>query len=296
LRTILLIGPGAIGSLMAWQLQNSFKVKVHPHRATMNLPSRIAADDTTFPLNWTLADTLDDIDAVLVCCKATQVEQATRPLIPLLNPCPWLILCNGLGPQAWLSQQLPGRVLWASTTEGAGRFGSVVRHTGQGETRLGAPAGYPVTSQTEQWGQRLTKQKGPLTVKWETDITTTLWRKLAVNAVINPITAVHHSKNGELTGSQWQEEIAELSDEIRRVALACDIHLPADLAGLITAVAAATRENQSSMFADISAGRETEVDAILGPLLCEADRHGLSVPRLQYWYQAVIRQHPLNHD
>jgi 2-dehydropantoate 2-reductase len=65
---------------------------------------------------------------------------------------------------------------------------------------------------------------------------------------------------------------------------------------LITAVAAATRENQSSMFADISAGRETEVDAILGPLLCEADRHGLSVPRLQYWYQSVIRQHPLNHD
>jgi 2-dehydropantoate 2-reductase len=102
--TVLLIGPGAIGSLMAWQLQNSVTVKVHPHRASMHLPTRVETDDATYPLNWSLADSLSDIDAVLVCCKATQVERATRPLIPLLNQCPWLILCNGLGPPAWLSQ------------------------------------------------------------------------------------------------------------------------------------------------------------------------------------------------
>lgn len=291
--TILLIGPGAIGSLMAWSLQDSATIKVFAHRAGLSLPGHVESEGETHRLRWSLTDSLDGVDGVLVCCKATQVEHATLPLIPKLSDVPWLILCNGLGPQAWLSQQLPGRVLWASTTEGAGRFGTRVRHTGQGDTRIGSPQPYPVTADTERWGRWLTGHSGPLELHWEADIATVLWRKLAINAIINPITAVHQCLNGKLAGSEWQAEIAALCDEIQHVARACDVQLPADLAERVVAVATATRRNRSSMLTDIAAGRETEVDAILGPLLCAADRHGLSAPRLQYWYQAVIRLHPL---
>lgn len=292
--TILLIGPGAIGSLMAWSLQGVATVKVYAHRADMSLPTCVESEDDTHRLHWSLTDTPDNIDAVVVCCKATQVERATQSLIPLLGHCPWLVLCNGLGPQAWLSQQLPGQVLWASTTEGAGRFGSRVRHTGLGETRIGSPEPYPVNADTERWGHWLTSQPGPLELHWEPDITTVLWRKLAINAVINPITAVQQCLNGDLASPDWQDEITAMCSEIERIARACEVQLPADLAERVVAVASATRRNRSSMLTDIAAGRETEVDAILGPLLCAADRHGLSALRLQYWYQAVIRLHPLN--
>lgn len=291
--TILLIGPGAIGSLMAWSLQDSATIKVFAHRAGLSLPGYVESEGETHRLRWSLTNSLDGIDGVLVCCKATQVERATLPLIPKLSDVPWLILCNGLGPQAWLSQQLPGRVLWASTTEGAGRFGTRVRHTGLGDTRIGSPQPYPVNADTERWGRWLTGHSGPLELHWEADITAVLWRKLAINAVINPITAVQQCLNGELAGPEWQDEITTLCSEIEHVARACDVQLPADLAERVVAVAAATRRNRSSMLTDIAAGRETEVDAILGPLLCAADRHGLSAPRLQYWYQAVIRLHPL---
>ncbi len=291
--TILLIGPGAIGSLMVWSLQESATIKVFAHRAGLSLPGHVESEGETHRLRWSLTDSLDGIDAVLVCCKATQVERATLPLIPKLSDIPWLILCNGLGPQAWLSQQLPGQVLWASTTEGAGRFGARVRHTGLGDTRIGSPELYPVNAETERWGRWLTDHSDPLELHWEADITTVLWRKLAINAVINPITAVQQCLNGELAGPEWQNEIAALCTEIEHIARACDVQLPTDLAERVVAVAAATRRNRSSMLTDIAAGRETEVDAILGPLLCAADRHGLSAPRLQYWYQAVIRLHPL---
>lgn len=292
--TILLIGPGAIGSLMAWSLQDTATIKVFAHRADLLLPGYVESDGETHRLRWSLTDSLDGIDAVLVCCKATQVERATLPLIPHLSQCPWLILSNGLGPQAWLSQQLPGQVLWASTTEGAGRFGNRVLHTGVGETRVGSPAQYPVSAGTERWGRRLTNHPGPMELHWESDITAVLWRKLAINAVINPITAVSQCLNGALAGPDWQGEIKALCDEIQHIALACDIQLPADLAERVVMVATATQRNRSSMLTDIEAGRETEVDAILGPLLCAADRHGLAAPRLQYWYQAVIRLHPLS--
>ncbi|WP_394170548.1 ketopantoate reductase family protein [Saccharospirillum alexandrii] len=290
---ILLLGPGAIGSLMAWSLQNHATIKVYAHRAGLSLPGYVESDGETHPLRWSLTDSLDGIDAVLVCCKATQVERATLPLIPKLTDIPWLILCNGLGPQAWLSQQLPGRVLWASTTEGAGRFGQRVRHTGVGETRIGSPAQYPVTDETEQWGRKLVNQAGPLELHWETDITAVLWRKLAINAVINPITAVQQCLNGALAEREWVGEVELLCAEIQQIARASDVQLPSDLAERVVMVAKATGRNRSSMLTDIEAGRETEVDSILGPLLCAADRHGLAAPRLQYWYQAVIRLHPL---
>lgn len=291
--TILLIGPGAIGSLMAWSLQGSATIKVFAHRAGVSLPGHVESEGESHRLRWTLTDSLDGIDGVLVCCKATQVERAALPLISKLSDIPWLIMCNGLGPQAWLSQQLPGQVLWASTTEGAGRFGRRVRHTGLGDTRIGNPRPYPVHADTERWGRWLTGHSGPLEFHWEADITAVLWRKLAINAVINPITAVQQCLNGELAGPAWQHEITALCSEIELIARACDVQLPADLAERVVAVATATRRNRSSMLTDIAAGRETEVDAILGPLLCAADRHGLSAPRLQYWYQAVIRLHPL---
>ncbi|WP_169579700.1 ketopantoate reductase family protein [Saccharospirillum impatiens] len=291
--TILLIGPGAIGSLMAWSLQDRATIKVYAHRAGVSLPGTVESDEATHRLLWSLTDSLDGIDAVVVCCKATQIERATLPLIPQLSNVPWLVLCNGLGPQAWLSEQLPGQVLWASTTEGAGRFGDRVQHTGVGETRIGSPAQYPVSAKTENWGHWLTSQTGPLELHWEPDITSVLWRKLAINAVINPITAVHKCQNGALAEPQWQSEISALCEEIQSIARACGVQLPEALAERVIQVAKATRRNRSSMLTDIEAGRETEIDAILGPLLCAADRHGLSAARLQYWYQAVIRLHPL---
>lgn len=292
--TILLIGPGAIGSLMAWSLQNHATIKVYAHRAGLSLPGYVESDGESHRLRWSLTDSLEGIDAVLVCCKATQVERATLPLITKLAHCPWLILCNGLGPQAWLSQQLPGQVLWASTTEGAGCFGQRVQHTGVGETRVGSPEPYPVTEATEQWGHTLASQSGPLEWHWEPDITAVLWRKLAINAVINPITAVHQCLNGALANREWREEVETLCAEVQQIAQASEVQLPSDLADRVVMVAKATGRNRSSMLTDIEAGRETEVDAILGPLLCAADRHGLAAPRLQYWYQAVIRLHPLN--
>jgi 2-dehydropantoate 2-reductase len=290
---ILLVGPGAIGGLIAWHLQHFAITTVYPHRDDLRLPLAVVSGTGTHPLDWTQVERLDNIDAVVISCKATQVERAAQPLLATLAHCPWLVLCNGMGPQAWLSEQLPGNVLWASTTEGAGRCGAEIRHRGHGETRLGSPLNYPVNASTEQWGRWLVSQTGPLTLRWETDMTTVLWRKLAINAIINPITAVHRCLNGALTEPRWQADIAQLSDDILRIARASQISLPDDLAAAVLGMADATRHNRSSMLTDIEAGRHTEIDTIIGPLLIEADRHGLSVPSLQYWYQAVIRLHPI---
>jgi 2-dehydropantoate 2-reductase len=48
-----------------------------------------------------------------------------------------------------------------------------------------------------------------------------------------------------------------------------------------------TSENRSSMLKDIEANRMTEVDAILGYILDEAQRKGMAAPQVENFYYLI---------
>lgn len=294
--SVLFIGPGAIASLLCWHIQAFTRPLVLRHRLDLTLSQAVIHDDDEYPLRWSFLPRGSDfrsIDLVIVCCKTGQVETAVTPLIPLLDHAHWLICCNGLGPQQWLAEQLPGRVLWGSTTEGALNLDRrSIKHTGRGETHIGpAPgsilAGSTLADRTREMGQWLCRLDGPLTLEWDDEIESRLWLKLAINAVINPITAVEGVANGALTSPDRRNEIERLCGEIRSVAQGCGQTLPADLAARVTSVAHRTANNRSSMLGDIEVGRATEIEFINGYLIRQATKLEIPVPRLTYWYRAV---------
>ncbi|MFZ8783155.1 MAG: ketopantoate reductase family protein [Desulfurococcaceae archaeon] len=91
------------------------------------------------------------------------------------------------------------------------------------------------------------------------------WIKLAVNAVINPLTAITRSRNSIVL----EEEGVRLAELIvREVCEAARLHgYELDTARLlkhVLRVVEASRDNYSSMAQDIAAGRATEVDYING--------------------------------
>lgn len=288
----LFLGPGAIASLLCWQFQGQLTPRVFPHRPNLRLPTRLVDTDGEHGLAWTLPEPglgFDAVDLVVVACKAGQVEAAVTPLLPAMPRAHWLILCNGLGPQQWLADQAPGRVLWGTTTEGARReAGGRVRRTGRGETLIGAPTAAAADAETRRFGDWLVATPGPLTLNWAADIDRRLWLKLAVNAVINPLTAAGGLPNGALAEPSWRGEIDALCAEIRAVAAACDQALPGDLAERVLAVARATASNHSSMRLDIEAGRPTEIEFINGFLLRRAFERELKTPRLLHWYRTLV--------
>ena len=122
------------------------------------------------------------------------------------------------------------------------------------------------------------------------DIRQRLWQKLAINAVINPLTASHRVRNGELAGPRFRPWIVALVAEIAQIMQAEGV-LPPDAGwqAFVDAVIEATAANRSSMLQDVLAGRPTERDAILGPLIEAGRRHGLEVATIDALYRTTPR-------
>jgi 2-dehydropantoate 2-reductase len=113
-----------------------------------------------------------------------------------------------------------------------------------------------------------------------------VWRKLALNAVINPLSAVLGVRNGELR--RLRQTTFELVAELVPVARAEGIGL--DLEETFSKVLASmeqTGSNRSSMLQDVRAHRVTEIEWINGAVVRLARKHGIAVPRHQQLLELV---------
>ena len=109
-----------------------------------------------------------------------------------------------------------------------------------------------------------------------------LWTKAAFNAAINPLGAVCAAENGKLIEDPALRELALRALAEATAASSAAGH-PLDYADLADKLINSGRiapKQRNSMLQDLSAGRRTEVKAILGPLLAAARRHRVPVPTL----------------
>jgi 2-dehydropantoate 2-reductase len=109
-----------------------------------------------------------------------------------------------------------------------------------------------------------------------------VWGKLVVSCAVNPITALLHVPNGALLEPEakaaW-ELAGEAAVEAARVAQAAGIGLPyADPRLELQRVLQRTAGNRSSMLQDVESSRPTEIDAITGAVVAEAERRRVPVP------------------
>jgi len=212
-------------------------------------------------------------ELLLVTLKAWQVSGALIPLLPRLHPdCTLLLLHNGMGTQDELpANTLP--ILQGVTTHAARRDGRAILHVAQGITHIGptSPRGRAMSHLAEMLHQALPD------VAWHDDIAAANWKKLAVNCVINPLTAIYGCTNGELTA--YPAQIERLCREAAQVMAIEGFHTaPDSLLAYVYDVIERTAANHSSMLQDVRAQRHTEIDYITGYLLRRARSHGLQLP------------------
>ncbi|KAH7468566.1 2-dehydropantoate 2-reductase [Phytophthora ramorum] len=109
-----------------------------------------------------------------------------------------------------------------------------------------------------------------------------LWRKLIVNAAINPLASLLNATNKSVANSEGsrrcvdmvvQEALAVAQSE--QIPLSCTQN---ELVEEILAVARNTGTNVCSMLADLRRGSRTEIDAITGRIVAGGKRHGIPTP------------------
>jgi 2-dehydropantoate 2-reductase len=121
------------------------------------------------------------------------------------------------------------------------------------------------------------------------EVPSLVWGKLAVNAGINPLTAILNVPNGLLAEKpEYREWMIALALEAETVAAAMGIRLPfPDTALQLLTVAKDTARNQSSMLTDVLRGAPTEIDAITGEVIRKGDELGVETPLNRIVYQLV---------
>jgi 2-dehydropantoate 2-reductase len=111
------------------------------------------------------------------------------------------------------------------------------------------------------------------------DVRPVIWDKLLVNVGINAITALTGIKNGQILDLEITRELSRAAiKEAASVAQAQGIEIRKDPATHVLQVAEATAANRSSMGQDVDHRRPTEIMAINGFVVREAERIGIPAP------------------
>ncbi|WP_319535320.1 2-dehydropantoate 2-reductase [uncultured Vibrio sp.] len=275
---IVILGPGAIGSLWATKLKQAGH--------NVSLWSRSSETQLTLQLDDTAVDTfanhhlldVQNADLIVVTVKAWQVGEAIRPLLPHISPDTIVMLMhNGMGTAQNVAALLPNNpIVLATTTHGAYKPNKQhVSHTGHGITQLG---GFNGSGEQCQFLQEVMHHALP-EVRWNPNIHAALWTKLAINCAINPLTAIHQCKNGALAQQKFQDTLRNITHELVEVMNKEGLDTEFDnLFEIIMQVVHATAENFSSMRQDVYHQRRTEIDFITGYLLQAAKRHHIETP------------------
>ena len=220
-------------------------------------------------------------DLVLVLVKAFDTEAVAARLAGRIPPkTPVLTLQNGLGNAEALASRLkPDQILAGVTTFGALRESpGAVRLTGRGECVIGAWH-RAAERHSRPVAELLTNAGIPCTTA--PHVLPVLWKKLAVSAVINPLTAILRVPNGELLHRpELNPLIAEIVEEVWRVAARHKIPLPTppELVEEVQRVCRVTASNRSSMLRDVEESRPTEIDSINGAIVRLGRERGALAP------------------
>ncbi len=279
-----LTGAGNMGTLAAFYLRAAgFPVALargDRRRKTLTFEDGRAPRDLDIP-----AAPATPIRHLVVACKAPWSAAALEGL-SLAPDVTVLRLQNGLGS---LDGLLPAgadliEVVTTSAVKGRHPEHRVVAEndTWMGRATAGpAPAWFPALAAA--WPG----------LEWAAPIRPRQWRKLVANAVINPLTGLHDVANGLLLDDpDLAARAARLADEADTLLRALDPAWPGDSRAQVTAVMRSTAGNTSSMRADMQRGAITEIEAINGWLLRQADALGLDLPAHRAIVAAVRARQP----
>lgn len=278
-QSIAVIGMGGIGGALAMSLRAADRHDViacarHPighmvlERAEgiVDLPLRVVSTPAE----------VDQADWVMLCTKAHHTPSTA----------PWLTrLCGPHTRVAVLQNGIDHAARVAPYVGGATVVPTVVYYNGErlaaDRIRLRQVSDHELLATDDAAGRDFARvlHGSNLRVRLTDDFATLAWRKLLLNVVVNPITALTLQRQSVLRHADVYALCLEILDEAVAVAQADGARVEDDEpARIMAALLSYSPELGTSMYFDRQAGRSLEIEALTGAVVTCAERHGIRVP------------------
>jgi 2-dehydropantoate 2-reductase len=277
IQKVIVLGAGAIGSLYGALLSKKVDVLLvgrKPHvEAISSKGLRLTGEiNQTFSVEVdTQVRKIPPNTLLLLTTKAQDSIQAINQIKSILRAdTVILVLQNGLGNEkvikevvGWKVEVLRGLTMMASEFLKPGEI-----QVWKGVTIL-------AKSRTANEIASLFNECG-LKTKVSENITEEIWRKLALNCVINPLTALFQVRNREIASQTLEWVRQQILRECVEVARAEGVSLKIDPEELDRKIKGYA--NFSSMCQDIIKGKKTEIDFLNGKIIEIGQKHGIPTP------------------
>ena len=277
--TIAVIGLGSIGGVAAGCLAAAGR---HDIIACARRPlDRLTLDRPEGTADIPIKSLTDPAQAapadwVLLCTKTHHTETAA----------PWLArLCTPQTRVAVLQNGIDHIARVAPLANGATVLPVIVYYNGErlahDHVRMRRASANDIVVPDDETGRAFVAllEGTGLQVLLSGNFATLLWRKLLINAVANPITALTQQRQAVLRRPDIQKLCHAVLDEAVAVARAQGVELAADEAErAIAALMTFSGELGTSMYFDRLAGREMEIEALTGAIVAAGERHGIATP------------------
>ena len=283
---VAVVGPGAMGCLFAAKLTKSGAhttlVDYRTDRAARLQKSGITVEESggTFTAKPSVSPHIPEGQhLVIVLTKAYSLKN-----LQFRDSNPILSLQNGLGNIETLCSMVgSARVLAGVTCEASTLLSEGhVKHVAAGPTIIGS-----WTSCSPNVAQEALEKAG-----FQIEVTESpgqrVWEKVAINAAINPLTALLGVPNGKLLEMREVRQLMrDLVVETAKVAATEGYKFGYSLVERTEEVCRETADNISSMLQDVRAGKRTEIDSISGEVLRRAQLASLPTPRTRVVWQLI---------
>lgn len=220
------------------------------------------------------------VDLLILLCKGYQTADALGKNRALIGPDTTILtLQNGYGNADEIMKFVPAEQIVLGTSAHGGimeRPGHVF-HAGKGATHLGC---LTESQEKAEMAAKLISEAGIEQVELTPNVKELVWSKLFVNVGINPITALLDDTNQCIANNPKARAASyQLVSEAVEIANASGMSFKLDeVFDNVITVALGTGPNRSSMLADVSHKRRTEIDSINGAITAEAKKLGMAAP------------------
>lgn len=292
IREVLIAGAGAIGSMVAWEIEERLPgaVSLLAGGERLERYRREGFVVNGEPRRFTLTDAAGGSkpDLVIVACKAHHLNRVIADLSSHIGPETLMLsLLNGITSELVLSEAFGAWRIPESMIVGTDAWhgGTETRFSKTGIIFFGDPQN---GVDRNEWSPRVRAiadffDRAGIAYSVPRDMKNRLWYKFMLNVAVNQVTAIARKPYRLIQSATIAPETREILDaamrEVIAIARAEGVTLTEeDIASVYATMDALNPDGKTSMCQDVEAGRKTEVEIFSGAVIELGRKHGIAVP------------------